>query len=193
MAPGLVRRILALLVDYALILGWMAVLGLISFVTFLISGGLLNWLTFGVAGAQLLGFLVLVLPVGVYLFVTESSRQATVGKRVMGLRVVSADTLGRPTWPRILVRTVVKLLPWEFAHFFVWQLAGALASGPGDLVPPWIIVGLVIADILPIAYVAAVALQRDRRGPHDLAAGTRVITDRSAVSGTTRPAMDRSA
>ncbi len=73
---------------------------------------------FGTTNAQLLGFVLLVLPVGLYLYASEASaRQATIGKRVMGLRVVSADDLGRPSRSRIIIRTVVKLLPWEVAHF----------------------------------------------------------------------------
>jgi uncharacterized RDD family membrane protein YckC len=41
--------------------------------------------------------------------------------------------------------------------------------------PPWLIVGLVVADLLPVAYVLTVLLEPQRRGPHDLVAGTRVV------------------
>lgn len=178
--PSFGRRILALLIDYALILGWMAVLGLISLVTFLLTGGLFNWLSLGVLGAELLGFVTLVLPIGIYLYLSEASpRQATVGKRVMGLRVVSSTSLARPSRAQILLRTVVKLLPWEFAHFFVWQLMAVLLEGGTDI-PVWVLVGLVVADLVPVVYVLVVVGQKDRRGPHDLAAHTRVIRDRRA-------------
>ena len=50
------------------------------------------------------------------------------------------------------MRTVVKLLPWEIAHFFVWHTVAAVAPGDG-VFPPWLIVGLVVADMLPVAYV----------------------------------------
>lgn len=173
MRPGFLRRIAALLVDYALILGWLAVVTAISAVIALASGGYANWLAWGTVVAELLGFAILVLPVGIYLFVAESSsRQATVGKRALRLRVVARDG-GRASAWRILVRTIVKLFPWEFAHFFVWQVVAA-AAGDG-VFPLWLIVGLVVADLLPIAYVLTVAFQPDRRGPHDLVAGTRVV------------------
>jgi uncharacterized RDD family membrane protein YckC len=172
--PGFGRRVLALLIDYALILGYVAVIGLISLLGFLITGGLFNWLLLGTAGAEALGFVVLVVPVGVYLFLTEASRwQATVGKRVAGLRVVAAKTGLRPSRGRILVRTVVKVLPWEFAHFFVWQTVASVAAT--NTVPGWVAGGLVVANVLPVLYVLVVLLQRERRGPHDLVAGTRVI------------------
>lgn len=175
--PSFPRRVGGLLIDYALILAWMATIGLITLVAYVITGTLTNWLDFGVLGAELLGFVVLVLPVGIYLFVAESSSwQATVGKRALGMRVVDAATLGRPSRWRILVRTVVKLLPWEFAHFMVWHLIAALAAG--GAIPPWIIVGLVVADVLPLVYVLVVAFQPQRRGPHDLLAGTRVVLSR---------------
>jgi uncharacterized RDD family membrane protein YckC len=71
------------------------------------------------------------------------------------------------------VRTVVKLLPWEIAHFFVWHTVAA-AAGDG-VFPPWLIAGLIVADLLPVAYVLTVAIEPQRRGPHDLVAGTRVV------------------
>lgn len=172
--PGFWRRIAALLVDYLLILAWMAVLFGASMLILTVTGSLPNWLAYGTAVAQLLGFAVLVLPVGVYLWATESSRrQATVGKRALGMRVVTL-TGERPRRLRILVRTAVKLLPWEWAHFWVWQLMAIVLAGGNDF-PAWLVAGLVSAQVLPVVYVLVVALQRDRRGPHDLVAGTRVI------------------
>jgi uncharacterized RDD family membrane protein YckC len=172
--PAFLRRIAALLIDYALILGWIAVVAGVSAVIAAISGGYSDWLAWGTTVAELLGFAVLVLPVGVYLFLCENSaRQATVGKRAMRLRVVAVDG-ARPHAGRILVRTVVKLLPWEIAHFFVWHAVDTVSHGATEF-PLWLLIGLLVADVLPVVYVLVVALQRDRRGPHDLAAGTRVI------------------
>jgi uncharacterized RDD family membrane protein YckC len=171
--PGFVRRIAALLIDYALIVGWVAIVAAVAAGIAIAAGGFANWLAWGVGVAELLGFAVLVLPVGIYLFVSEASRrQATVGKRALGMRVVGRDGSRAPAW-RILVRTIVKLLPWEIAHFFVWHTVAA-ASTDG-VFPPWLILGLVVADVLPVAYLLTVLIQPERRGPHDLIAGTRVI------------------
>lgn len=172
--PGFWRRIAALLIDYLLILSWMAVLFGASTLLLAATGSLPDWLAHGTAVAQLYGFVLLVLPVGIYLWATESSaRQATVGKRALGIRVVTMEG-GRPGRVRILVRTVVKLLPWEWAHFWVWQLMAIVLTG-GTVIPGWIVPGLISAQVLPVVYVLCVAFQRDRRGPHDLVAGTRVV------------------
>jgi uncharacterized RDD family membrane protein YckC len=152
----------------------MAVLFGASMALLAITGSLPNWLANGTAVAQLLGFAVLVLPVGIYLWATESSRwQATIGKRALGMRVVTLDG-ARPGRGRILGRTAVKLLPWEWAHFWVWQLMAIVLTG-GTEFPGWLIAGLISSQLLPVAYVLCVALQRDGRGPHDLVAGTRVV------------------
>lgn len=173
--PSFGRRILSLLIDYALILAWMALLTLSTVIAWAISGQSTDWLELGVGGAQLLGFLLLVVPVGIYLFACEaSSRHATVGKRVMRLRVVDETTTGAPAPWQVLVRTVVKLLPWEVAHFFVWQTI-ATVSADSLVFPAWVMVGLILADVIPLVYVGFVLFHRERRGPHDLAAGTRVI------------------
>lgn len=168
-------RLLALLVDYGLILCWMAVLAAAAFLIAALTGGFADWLAFGPVGAQLLGFLLLVLPVGIYLYHGEASeRQATLGKRLLGLRVVSAADGGRASRARVLVRTVVKLLPWELAHIVVWNFA-AIAAEASSEVPSWLLITAAVANALPFVYVAVVALQKDGRGPHDLVAGTRVV------------------
>jgi uncharacterized RDD family membrane protein YckC len=173
--PSFGVRLLALLVDYALILAYLAVLVLVALGTYALTGRLYDWLALGTAGAELLGFIVLVLPVGLYLYLCEASaRQATAGKRLLRLRVVDASTGGRLSKPRVLVRTVVKLLPWEVAHFMVWQTVAFTATGAADF-PAWLSVGLVVANVLPLIYIGMVLLQKDRRGPHDLVARSKVI------------------
>ncbi|MFJ2618948.1 RDD family protein [Glutamicibacter sp. NPDC087344] len=168
-------RVLASLVDYLLILGWMLVLALATGLLWLSTGRLYNWLELGTAGAQLLGFMVLVLPVGIYLYSTETSTaQATVGKRCLGLRVVDAQSAGRVPKQKILLRTVIKLLPWEIAHFAVWNFVNIASTGSTDF-PLWLLLTAVIADILPLIYLLTMAIHPQGRGPHDLVAGTTVI------------------
>lgn len=168
--PANRRRLLALLVDYGVILGWMALLASGAFLYGRVRGGLPDWSRSGAAPAELFGFLLLVLPVGIYLCVGESSsRGATLGKRLLALRVT--DARGRsPGVLRVLVRTVVKLGPWEFAHFFLWRVVAGGADGPSL----WVDLGLSAACLLPVLYCAMVLLRADGRGPHDLLAGTRV-------------------
>lgn len=177
--PSFRRRLAALGVDYAVFVGWAGVLGLGALVVVTVRGGLPNWLEDGVGFAELYGILLIVLPVGVYLYLCEASaRQATLGKRALRLRVVGAASGARPGRWRVLVRTVVKLVPWETGHFFVWHLFDvARTAGTDAPLPAWIAAGLVAAGALFVGYVLVVAFQRDRRGPHDLVAGTRVVQD----------------
>lgn len=170
-------RLLSLLVDYGLILAYLAALAGVALGAYALTGKLYDWLSLGTAGAELLGFVILVLPVGVYLYLCEASeRQATLGKRLLRLRVVDATSGGRLSKPRVLVRTIVKLLPWEVAHFMVWQAVAYTATGATNF-PVWLSVGFVVANALPIVYVVMVLLQRDRRGPHDLIARSKVVRD----------------
>lgn len=178
--PALWSRVLASLVDYLVILGWMLALAATVALLRLSTGKFCNWLVLGPAGAQLLGFAVLVLPVGIYLFLTESSAtQATLGKRRLQLQVVDGRTGERASTPRILLRTAVKLLPWEIAHFSVWNFA-AIASTGSTTFPVWLYTAAVVANVLPAVYLLMLGVQREGRGPHDLAAGTKVVRLRPA-------------
>lgn len=170
------QRVSALLLDYLVILGWMAVLGLGSLMVTALSGGYPDVLgTLGPVGAQAVFFLLLTLPVGLYLYLGESGpAQATWGKRRLGLTVTRADGT-RPSRGQVAVRTVVKLLPWEAAHTFIWQMQAVFyRSGYDADVPVWIFAGLNVVLIAVVVYLA-MSLLGGRRGPHDRASST-VVT-----------------
>ncbi len=174
-AAGARRRLLALLLDYAVILAWMAILGFLSLLVYLVLGSLPDTLgTLGPVGSQLLYFFLLTFVVGVYLYRCESGpHRATWGKRRMGLAVVAVDRAA-PARRKILVRTVVKLLPWEVSHFFVWQMMWTFYLHGYDASPPlWVFLGLQAAAAAAIAYIVMVMVTG--RGPHDRAAGTVVV------------------
>ena len=178
--PTFWSRVLASLVDYLLILGWMLALAVTVALLWLLTGKIYNWLELGPGGAQLLGFVVLVLPVGVYLYLSESSAaQATLGKRRMQLQVLDGRTGQRASKPQILLRTVVKLLPWEIAHFSAWRFVAIATTGSSKF-PAWLHTLAVVADLLPVIYLLMVGFQREGRGLHDLAAGTKVVRLRPA-------------
>lgn len=178
MGPSFARRFQALLIDYLVILAWMGILFVAAYTWFAAVGRFPDYLgMFGPIGAQAIFFFLLTLPVGLYLYSTEASvHHATIGKRKLGLAVASAKG-GAPRRRHIAVRTIVKLLPWEIAHTFVWQLQYFLYKHGYETQPPvWILVGLSGAVFLAAIYVAMVALRRDGRGPHDLAAHTKVLS-----------------
>lgn len=176
------RRLAALGLDYVVILAWMIVLGVVSTVVFLIRGELPDTLgTIGPLGSQLVYFLLLTFVVGVYLYRTESGpHHATWGKRKLGLEVRAADGAA-PNRTKILLRTIVKLLPWEGAHFFVWQMMYVYYREGYESTPPaWVVVGLNAVTVAALLYIVLVFVTG--RGPHDAAAGTRVQLRRVPAS-----------
>ncbi len=110
-------------------------------------------------------FMTLVLPAWIYLAWCESSaRQATVGKRLLKLQVVTmADQ--RATFWQTTIRGLVKLvLPWELAHYVLNTNEGLRNVKPGQslhLTAPtsiqWAAIGIVW--VLIISYAAAVSHQ----------------------------------
>ncbi|MET4780117.1 RDD family protein [Glaciihabitans sp. UYNi722] len=171
----LVRRIAALLLDYLAILAWIAIL-LVATVTidFALFGRIPDLLgDVGIAASEAIGFTCLTLPVGLYLFLTESgSAQATWGKRRMRLSVPRGRQCAIP-------------LPGAPADRHQTAAMGVrpLLCVPGRLVldsrrrtrrAGWIAAGLTAANIIPVFSLAMVILTPSRQGPHDFAAGTRV-------------------
>lgn len=173
--PPVGRRLAALGLDYLAILGWMTVLAAGSLVTS-VTVGLPDVLgALGPVGAEAVFFALLTLPVGLYLFLSESGpAQATWEKRRMGLMVTAEDG-ARPTRRQVAIRTVVKLLPWEVAHAFIWQMQAVFhREGYEAEVPVWVFVGLSLVCVAVVVYLA-MSLLGPRRGPHDRASRTTVV------------------
>jgi uncharacterized RDD family membrane protein YckC len=113
------------------------------------------------------------LPIWLYFILSERSRwQATIGKRLLGLRVsaVSTDTLSTR---QILIRTAAKLLPWEAAHFAVNVPTNPWLD-PNTVFSAWRIglIGLVYLAL--IVYVVSV-VRRPQQTIYDRVVGTAVI------------------
>jgi uncharacterized RDD family membrane protein YckC len=112
-------------------------------------------------------------PVWVYFAGFERSRwQATPAKRLLGLRVASLHG-GAAGWPQALVRTVLKLAPWELTHLAlllprpIWETA----ADPRPLAGLWSVYGLLAL------YLLCALLTPRGQAPHDLVARTVVVTD----------------
>lgn len=148
-----------------MVLAWLALV-------FLLVGlpGLAGWIDLsGVwsrpVAADLAITVLTVLPYLAYLTVTEAGPQrSTWGKRRMGL--VVADPGGSVTLGQVLVRNLVKVLPWQLGHLSAMDFATAdAASGPTPV--------LFVASMALLAAVVVPVLV-GRTGLHDLVAGTRV-------------------
>jgi uncharacterized RDD family membrane protein YckC len=169
------RRLAAFAVDYLLIAIYLVLLGGV--------GGALRRRT-GMAleaprtrRGRLLGQAMsagaLTLPVALYFALNEAAPgQATPGKRALGLRVVGTATAGgRLPLRRSLLRSAVKLAPWEVAHAALWQTPGWPARPePGAAT----VTGAALA-LLGAAWYTACLFTGDRRTPYDRAAGSRVV------------------
>src|SRR5690625_2899891 len=109
------KRMLAFLIDYVMIALY-AVVG-VGTISVIFKNELEPFVTSTPLLGQLIGFVTLTLPVMLYFMLSEySSRQATVGKKIARLRVATNNGT-RITLLQVLIRTVVKFLPWEIAHF----------------------------------------------------------------------------
>lgn len=129
-------------------------------------------------GAQWFAYMWLTVsaPVYVYFALCESSaRRATIGKRTLGLEVSSVYG-ARIGLGRALLRTFVKLLPWDLAH-----LALCFPAPPWDGGPDFEFRrGIFAAYALLALNLATTLMTRRQQSLHDLAAGTRVTSAATA-------------
>ncbi len=116
-------------------------------------------------------WLTISLPVWLYFILFESSSwKATPGKRLMRLQTVDSTSGGRINFLRSLLRTVIKLLPWELAHF-TNNIPVPMWYDPN----PTFRIGFAIVPLLVLVYLVVASLTRHRQAPHDLAATTVVV------------------
>lgn len=173
-APGPARRLGAFGLDYLLILCYLVVLGAIgSVLTLGPFGHAWGRLISTPARLDLVAFVTAVLPVALYFTLLEgSSRGATWGKRRMRVRVVrvGGGELGKG---RALLRSAVKLLPWQLAHTCLLHIPGWPVEPQQP--PLWVLWGMSLVWVLVGLYVGALVVRKDRRTPYDWVAGSEVV------------------
>jgi uncharacterized RDD family membrane protein YckC len=114
----------------------------------------------------------LTLPAVLYTALSEASRrQATVGKRALGLRVVSDGGGRRLPIGRAVLRSLLKFAPWEVAHTALWHTPGWPVRPDPQLVT-WIgsIGSLALAGWYLLSFFVG-----SRRTPYDRVTGARVV------------------
>lgn len=168
---GFARRLKAFAFDYILIGGYILLLAVTTLAGIKIGG------TFGLSLrwpenpllADLMAFVTLVLPVILYFTLQESSpKQATWGKRKVGLRVVTAGG-GRLSLRQAFGRSLVKMLPWQIGHTCLFQVITVTPT------PSWVIGGYVLLYTLAGIYLASALISKKHRTPYDWVAGSYVI------------------
>ncbi|KAF1305205.1 RDD family protein [Candidatus Enterococcus willemsii] len=160
---NLKRRLLVLGIDYLFILLWAGFLFIIMMSLYYFLGSIP---TFNEWRMNLLS-LTMFGPVFIYSLVTETSNQhATIGKSWMKL-VVNSTNNQPIRFRQILVRNIIKYLPWQYAHMLIFR--GFALNW--ELDPFWL--GMfVLTYILPISWFVVVVIRKDHRGIHDLVAHT---------------------
>jgi uncharacterized RDD family membrane protein YckC len=169
-----VRRLLAFALDYLVIAAYLLVLLGVS-LAILASSARSAYLTVwsNAWSAELAGLILLTAPVVLYFAVLESSPAgATLGKRVLHLRVVKADG-SRLDFGRSLLRSAIKLLPWELAHFTIWHYVFGSAGHASP--PAWAAVALAVVYLLVAAFLVTLFVGREHRTIYDRIAGSRVV------------------
>ncbi|MBL8843281.1 MAG: RDD family protein [Planctomycetes bacterium] len=121
------------------------------------------------------------LPSWCYFAIADASaRGATLGKRLLGLRVVTAA--GQRLAPgRAFARTALKLLPWELSHLSAFALGdrfGELTALQSS--------GLVVANLLALTWLLLALASRGATSAHDRLVATRVERVGRSLSDATR-------
>ena len=175
---GFAKRLKAFAFDYLIICGYIVLLTTVTMAVVKISGLLgtpLQWPENPIL-ADLMAFIMLVLPVILYFTFQESSpKQSTWGKRKAGIRVVNADG-GRLTWRQAFVRSLIKMIPWQIAHTCLFHIPGW--PFVVTLIPPAVTAGFILVYVLAGIYLATVFISRKHRTPYDWISGSYVVVDR---------------
>lgn len=129
-----------------------------------------SWFYSGL-NTQMYTLLTASLPFWLYFIFTQSSHnQATLGMRVLQIRIISVSGAEKMTRSQALARTAILLLPWEVAH-----LTNNLPQPIWYSANPDFRIGFAIVPLLITIYLGVAMKRTDRRSVHDLVAGTMVV------------------
>jgi len=153
----------ALIIDYLL-------LSIYAGALFLLSPMLSPLFQKSAVQSELVGLILLVMPAFLYFFLFEASYlKATPGKLLFRIKVIKIDGTNF-NYKNSFTRSLVKFIPWEFAHFAIWQL---IFSNNAFLFVVEAL--LVITNILAALYILFPFFNRKERAIHDYAAHTKLI------------------
>lgn len=109
------------------------------------------------------------IPAWLYFIASDASASgATIGKRLLGIKVVTVGD-GRLNWRRAFLRTALKLLPWELVHIGAFALSTDM-----NQFRPVQMAGVGLANLLIVVYLVLAGRSRGQRSLHDYLAGTLV-------------------
>lgn len=159
-------RVKAFLWDYLLIAGYLILL-IVVFAFLPIAQFFENRIQ-----AQVIGFLLVTLPITLYFAFSESSKkQATFGKQRQSLKVIDKNE-NRTSFVKALIRNILKFLPWEISHTLIWQITFFPETNP-------IIINLGFGFVYLLIglNIASVLMTKTRQTLYDFITKTFVIKD----------------
>lgn len=131
-----------------------------------------NWFRSG-WNTEVYTLITMSLPTWLYFSLFEiSAWQATIGKHLLKLQTVDVTTENRISLGQTITRTVIKLLPWEIAHF-TNNIPTPMWYDPN----PAFRFGFVIVPFLVTLYIVLASVTQKRQSLHDLIARTMVISN----------------
>jgi uncharacterized RDD family membrane protein YckC len=162
----------AFALDYIVILGYLLGLFLLSVLANTVFGAN-QWLFADRIRAQVVGFLLLTLPITLYFAISEASpRQATWGKQRLRLSVTDHDGKRISFW-RAFARTVLKFVPWEISHTLIWEIYFSTGANSA-----WINYGFVLVYLLIGLNILSLVITKKDQTLYDLLTNTYVIRSR---------------
>ncbi|MEX2344756.1 MAG: RDD family protein [Balneolaceae bacterium] len=170
--PCFLKRTVAFFIDYFIFMIWLAALFFLSTVlNRVVPFHSLMESSYGFRHS--ISFLTTTLPLITYFILMERSRkQASVGKVVLGFRVAHTDG-GRAPLKCLVIRNVIKFLPWEMAHTII-HLNPALFTSENNMI--WL---LIIPQGIMLLYAAMIVIRKDNRSIYEILSRTCVVKDRN--------------
>jgi uncharacterized RDD family membrane protein YckC len=146
------KRLVAFLIDYLLIITY--ALLLFGLVVSIYGFDNLQNTQLNAVQQYFTGFFTLTMPVFCYAYFMESGRyKATLGKQCMKIHI--ASPLGNRA---ILVRNILKFLPWEVAHIGIYSLRFYINKGAET--PVWVWMLLVLPQVVVVVYFVSLFYYR---------------------------------
>ena len=121
---------------------------------------------------HLIGFVTLTVPVFLYFYLAEKGKHhGTIGKRILG---IYAKTHAGQSNKNILIRNIVKFLPWEIAHTGVHWIV--FYSSQNIEPPIWIWFALIAPQVLVVVYMLSILISKGKTSIYDIIASTNIAS-----------------
>ncbi len=162
-------RTKAFVLDYLIILVYLIVLTVI-FLLIDQASDISRSLFASRISAQISGFLLVTVPISLYFAIGESSvHRGTWGKRRLHLAVTDQNG-NRVGFPRAVIRTLSKFIPWELSHTIIWQTYFYPETSS-----VFILYGFALVYFLIGLSAASLVFTRSHQAVYDFIAGTFVV------------------